>query len=87
MERNFFFKAVMHFQVRFAVAGQRPKDKPAQGNALGSGLKFIQSPERAAHLVAPLQGFVGCHTVTQGVALGWLVCAPLVLPSLTGQSS
>ena len=61
MERKPFFKAVMHSRIRFAVAGQRPKNKPAQGNALGSGLKEIQSPEGAAHLVAPFQGFAGRH--------------------------
>ena len=33
----------MHLQIRFAVAGQRPGDKPAQGNALGGRQKMRQA--------------------------------------------
>ena len=32
----------MHFRARFAVEGQRPADKPAQGNALGQSMKMNQ---------------------------------------------
>ena len=42
------------------------------------------SPERAAHFVTPFQGFVRCHPVTQGVAVGWLVSGPLALRQLVG---
>ena len=59
--------------------GQRPGNKPAQGNALGCRFNKDKSPERAAQIVTPFQGFVCFGVMTQGVALGWLVGAPLVL--------
>ena len=37
--------------------GQRPGDKPAQGNALGKLPHEGQSPERARQRVTPFQGF------------------------------
>ena len=37
------------------------------------------SPERAAHVVTPLQGLVRDGRFSQGVALGWLVVGPLTL--------
>jgi hypothetical protein len=45
-----------------------------------------QSPEGAAQIFAPSQGFVSFECKTQGgarasLALGWLVAAPLVLHS------
>ena len=30
----------MHLQIRCALEGQRPADKPAQGNALGTQEKY-----------------------------------------------
>ena len=63
---------------------QRCANKPAQGKrgtsaALGVAFKKEQSPEGAAHIVAPFQGFVREGQFSQGVALGWLVAGPLVL--------
>ena len=40
-----------------AAEGQRPADMPAQGNALGCRRRKRTSPERAAHVVAPFQGW------------------------------
>jgi hypothetical protein len=37
------------------------------------------SPERATHVVTPLQGLVRDGRFSQGVALGWLVVGPLAL--------
>ena len=42
-----------------------------------------QSPERAAHLVTPFQGFIRDGRFSQGVALGWLVAGPLALSGMT----
>ena len=73
----------MDSRTTLAFAGQRPGDKPTQGNALG-GRQNAPSPERAAQALPPFQGWGIPMGETQGVALGWLVCAPLVLPSLIG---
>jgi len=70
---------VRHLQSCAAEEHQRCANKPAQGNALGTPSKKRQSPERAAHLVAPFQGFVREGRFSQGVALGWLVAGPLAL--------
>ena len=81
------------------LEGQRPGNKPAQGNALGKphfadkalkGRDNVRRPLiRFAH---PFGAACGClsrfarlralsffERNTQGVALGWLVCAPYVL--------
>ena len=54
---------------RHASPGQRP----------GSHPPGRQSPERAARMGPPFQGSAHLSSPTQGVALGWHVCAPLVL--------
>ena len=56
-----------------ASPGQRP----------GCLVKKRQSPERAAHVVTPFQGFVRVGRFSQGVALGWLVAGPLALSTMT----
>ena len=48
------------------------RDKPAQGNALGSGYQTSKALKGRPHLVTPFQGCVFLLQ-TQGVALGWLV--------------
>jgi hypothetical protein len=54
----------------------------AQGNALGFGRKKKSSPEGAAPKrgVSPFQGFNPFPSISQGVALGYLLAAPLGLP-------
>jgi hypothetical protein len=60
-------------------------NKIAQGNALGKMPHERQSPERAKHTalpktVLPFQGNNSSNYIeTQGVALGYIVCAPSVL--------
>jgi hypothetical protein len=87
MESPPFFRAVMHLHVCFADEGQRPKDKPAQGSALGVRRKMRRALKGRRKLLPPFQGWVFGLGETQGVTLGWLVYAPLVLLALTGQSS
>ena len=70
-------------ELHFA-AGPKARNKPAQGNALGKQMKTHKSPEGARQLATPIYGFVRIKSDTQGcarasLALGWLVCAPLVL--------
>jgi len=55
-------------RVRFAVAGQRPRNEPAQGNALG-GRQKCPSPERAFPTLSPFQGWVFLWTKPR--ALPW----------------
>ena len=70
-----------------AMPGQRPSHKPAQGNALGNPPRKPPSPERAEQGVPPFQGLGYFSSSTQGVALGWLVCAPLALDPASFQSA
>jgi len=45
----------------------------------GSCVHQGPSPERATHVVTPLQGSIRDGRFSQGVALGWLVVGPLAL--------
>ena len=56
---------------------------PAQGNALG-GAEKMPPALKGRHKSAALSGLDFLLLATQGVALGWHVCAPLVLPSRAG---
>jgi hypothetical protein len=76
----------MHAFLRAAdipYEGQRPSNKPAQGNALGSKFKKDKALKGRNKLGPPFQGFDRLSHGSQGVALGWLVCAPLVLSQLS----
>jgi len=62
-----------------AIEGQRPENKPAQGNALGWRPALSQTLKgryntrgTANHFLPPFQGFHHWCSKTQGVALGWL---------------
>lgn len=60
--------------------GLKAPDMTAQGNALGSGIKIISSPERAAqnsraNFVVPFQGTSSFDFVFRGVAPGCHVIA------------
>ena len=75
---------VMHFQQKHGDGGPKARDKPARGNALGTR-RGRSSPvgagptNRGGHFFRPFKGFGFFPSQTQGVALGWLVAAPLVL--------
>src|SRR5437899_9409334 len=58
-------------------AHQRCDDKPAQGNALGTKERRT-SPERAAHVVTPLQGLRYFHAFPR--ALPWAGLSPGLWP-------
>ena len=71
----------MHFLGN--AGGPKARDRPAQGNALGFGVRS-PSPVGANQLhargfVPALSGLRAAGIDSQGVALGWLVPAPLVL--------
>ena len=69
----------MHFGIRLADEGQRPGNKPAQGNALGHGTDKNPALKGRDNVCRPFRaGWFVCRG-SQGFALGWLVCAPLVL--------
>ena len=60
------------------IEGQRPANKPAQGNALGcqfrnGGALKGRHKNRSARLSRPFKATVISHGETQGVALDWLV--------------
>ena len=59
--------------------GQRPSHKPAQGNALGKRVTPDTALKGRGNFVPPFQGSFLLGTVSQGVALGWLVDALSVL--------
>ena len=59
--------------------GQRPRHKPAQGNALGNRMKTGKALKGRDNLCRPFRAHFLGGIATQGVALGWLVAAPLVL--------
>ena len=65
------------------LTGQRPRNKPAQGNALGNRIttgKALKGRDNGVVAGCPaLSGLTLSTGQTQGVALGWLVAAPLVL--------
>ena len=59
--------------------GQRPGNKPAQGNALGHRMTTDKALKGRDNWCCPFRAYFIDETGTQGVALGWLVGAPLVL--------
>ncbi len=61
------------------LKGQRPGDKPAQGNALGTVFVQDKGLKGRDKLCRPFRALILVLPMTQGVALGWLVFAPLVL--------
>jgi len=84
------------FQLAKGHETSQPRAEVAEGNRggrwAGEHTPWVRrqesaSPERAAQIVAPFQGWAFSYRETQGVALGWLVSAPLVLPPFPGQSA
>jgi hypothetical protein len=73
------FGDVMYFFDSHGLQGQRPGNKPAQGNALGILRKKAKALKGRNTLSRPFRAFSFLNRATQGVALGWLVSAPLVL--------
>ena len=60
----------------------RKQASPGQGRherRPGSRVHQGPSPEKATHVVTPLQGLVRDGRFSKGVALGWLVVGPLAL--------
>ena len=68
----------MDLRIHFAPEGQRPGNKPAQGNALGSARRETPALKGRHTLLRPFRAG-SVPTITQGVALGWLVCGPLAV--------
>ena len=71
---------VMHFRCGSAAGGPKARSQASPGQRPGSWVKMKPSPERARPLGSPFQGWFVFSPISQGVALGWLVSAPLVLP-------
>ena len=69
----------MPVRVGTLPTGQRPSNKPAQGNALGKRMTNDKALKGRGNFGPPFQGSFRWGTATQGVALGWLVGAPSVL--------
>ena len=61
------------------MEGQRPGDRPAQGNALGKTANISPALKGRHRRCSAPSGLILMGLFSQGVALGWHVCAPLVL--------
>ena len=67
------------------LEGQRPGNKPAQGNALGNRISTGKALKGRDNLCRPFRALFG-ERRTQGVALGWLVAAPSVLVAASART-
>ena len=74
---------VMHFGTHLerapTVRRQANPGQARQERRPGSCVNQGPSPQRAIHVVTPLQGLVRDGRFSQGVALGWHVAGPLAL--------
>ena len=77
----------MHFDRSHDAQGHRPGNKPAQGTALGKSALTDTALKGRNHVCRPFRALSFFCQDTQGVALGWLVCAPLVLVPLALESA
>ena len=69
----------MHIRFRDKHGGPTARGQASPGQRPGSVKKDEASPERAVPFAPPFQGSDFLKGQTQGVALGWHICAPLVL--------
>jgi hypothetical protein len=68
-----------HLERAPTVRKQASPGQARQERRPGSCVHQGPSPERATHVVTPLQGLVRDGRFSQGVALGWVVAGPLAL--------
>jgi hypothetical protein len=78
-----FSETVMDFGAHLerapTVRKQASPGQARQERRAGSCVHQGPRPERATHVVTPLQGLVRDGRYSQGVALGWVVVGPLAL--------
>jgi len=76
----------MHFEP-LPCFGPKAQQHTSPGQRPGLDVKGRPALKGRNRLGSPLQGWPSCHGKSQGVALGWHVCAPLVLLPFVAHSA